>query len=303
MDRRTFMNSTAFAATIAALANPLRLIAGPKIVAPPPDFTAAEASRILRSVPCRRMRKFVDVWNGPYPSVEDLRRRIAAERAWLAKRDDGYSEEIEDLEEALAEAEKRRAEEPERYDADQRRRIDIEVTRPGGSWASSKDVAFRMLEWVLVDWFAAWIEHVCTHAPKDPKTEVLLEDLDGWSTHIIRGSDVRRHADVLDMVAPVLAMRESLRDHAEHQAIPEISEAAYETMERTGWHAAVEGAEDCVIDNTIDALLSIAWDVVEETVAASGVTEFDALATSLRASAIGLLEELNAEGVEDAHVR
>jgi hypothetical protein len=292
------MNSTAFAAFVAALASPLRLIAGPKIVpaaVPVPELSDAALCRILDDCSCRCMKKFVLIWNGPYPRVEEVQARLDAARHWKSPSGDTKweQERVRRCEEELADAVQSRAEDPVGYTAGLGRRIDVEVTRRSREGHAAE---WRLLEWLVTERAPEWIEYVGVHG-----SVYLFDDWATW-TESLRDTAIASHADLIEVVADLAAIRNALR--LERRPSKEIDEEAYEAMERTGWPAAFDAAFDCasVIDCMTEEVLEVLWNIVEECVAQSRVSDFEPVLTSLRTKAIEMLAELNAEGEEEAHV-
>jgi hypothetical protein len=155
MNRREFvMNlSTAAAATLAALATPLRLFAGgpariaPAKIAKRSTNSDADLKRLLDSLPCRCLEKFVLTWNAAYPRVEEIEHRLADARRWVSPSGDtGWEKErVACLEKELADAEQFRIEHPDRYTVGLGRRIDVEVTR---RHSVDNDAEWRILVFV-----------------------------------------------------------------------------------------------------------------------------------------------------------
>jgi hypothetical protein len=303
MNRRDFVvnASTAFAAALAALATPFRLLAGQK-AAPagvpavlPREDPEAQISRILYDCPCRCMGKFVLLWNGPYPRVEEIQTRLDAARQWRSPSGDTKweQERVRRCEKELADAVQSRAEDPAGYAAGLGRRIDVEVTRRSREGQAAE---WRLLEWLVTEWAPEWIEYVGVHG------SVYL--FDDWATWVesLRDADVTSHADLIDVAADLAAIRNWLDRDRGNRPTKEIGEKAYEAMDRTGWLAAFDAAFDAcfVVDNMTEEILLLLWNNVEECVAQSGVSDFEPVMTSLRVKAIKMLGELNAETeVED----
>jgi hypothetical protein len=71
----------------------------------------------------------------------------------------------------LRAAEQLRDEKPEVYVANQAHRIDIEVTRPCGSWESYEYVGWRIAEWLVTEWAPTWVDRACSGTVTDDGCE------------------------------------------------------------------------------------------------------------------------------------
>jgi hypothetical protein len=303
MNRREFvMNlSTAAAATLAALATPLRLISGspakvaPAKIAKRSTNSDADLKRLLDSLPCRCLEKFVLTWNAAYPRVEEIEHRLADARRWVSPSGDKdwEKERVATIERELANAERFRIEHPDRYTVGLGRRIDVEVTR---RHSDGNDAEWRLLEWLFNSWAFEWVEYVGDHG-----SVYLFDDWATWAHNGLRCAEIASHADLIEVIADLAAMRSKLRDEKRRRTIPEISDRAYAAMDRSGFNAAFDAVFDeaSVLDDMTEAVLDLLWDIVAECVTASGVQDFDPVVESLRLSAIELVGELNAEEGEE----
>ena len=240
------------------------------------------------------MEQFISVWNAPYPRVEEIRSRLADVRAWVSPVGDRAweAERVARIEKELADAEKLRAEHPDRYTVGLGRRIDVEVTRKSGDlddWRAHT-VEWRMLQWLFTAWAPEWIDYVGDHG-----SVYLFDDWATWTHNGLRCAEIASHADLIEVIADLAAIRNNLQ--REKRTVPEISEEATAALERSGFTAVFDAVYDQSngLDNLTEAVVDLLWDIVEECVAVSGVTDFEPVIASLRESAIEMLADLNAE--------
>lgn len=185
------------------------------------------------------------------------------------------------------------------------RRIDVEVKRLNGPWDHSEAAAFRFIDWAVTEWAPSWIEHGCRASAARGERWHCLEDQAGY----LRKRTIASYRDILEVSATIISLRDfaleeddeayermrQLRFKETGYLSQPITAAVYDALWQSGWNAACEGADDCVIDSVTDSMLDLVWDIVEETVAAGGSQDVDGQVVALRASAIAMLEELNAE--------
>jgi hypothetical protein len=250
----------------------------------------------MSHVPSLPLVAFVTTWNGSFPSIEVIDRKIAAKRARIASASRhglraSLAEELGDLEAERSRVAAYRDADPDAYAVNQTYRLNVAVTRPGTD-EDVDDAGLACFSWLIREFAPTWVEWLYEASP-------TLTGFRQFAVRLRNLPDVDSHERLLRAVPVILdfaAMAE--------QVLPFDGEPSHDrfeaedTMHCSGWYAGLAGAEagqvvSALAEAMFDRLHFAVYAVAAVAVAAHPLP-FDDIIRHLRGSALRFLEDANA---------